>query len=55
MVLLFEERNEAWALYQIEIGLNVQVLHWKTELVDILAREEGCARQVQEHTLFLTA
>ena len=55
MVLVLEDRNEAWVLNKVEIGLNVQVLHWKTELVDILAREEGCARQVQEHTLFLTA
>ena len=55
MVLVLVDRNEAWVLDQVEIGLNVQVLHWKKELVDILAREEGCTRQVQEHALFLTA
>ena len=54
-MLVLEDRNEAWVLNKVEIGLNVQVLHWKTELVDILAREEGCTRQVQEHALLLTA
>jgi hypothetical protein len=54
VVLIFKNRYEAWVLNQVEIGLNVQVLHWKTELVDILAREEGCARQVEEQTLFFT-
>ena len=44
MALLLEERNETWTLYQVEIGLNVQVLHWETELVDILAIKEGCSR-----------
>jgi hypothetical protein len=39
MTVLFEERNETWSLYQVEIGLYVQVMHCKTELVDILARE----------------
>jgi hypothetical protein len=51
--VLLEERNETWALYQVEVGLNVQVMHCKTELVDILARKEGCARQVEEDSLFI--
>jgi hypothetical protein len=47
VVLFLEERNETWVLNQAEIGLNVQVLNRKTELIDILAIEEGCARQVE--------
>jgi hypothetical protein len=54
VVLLIEERNEAWGFYKVEIGLNTQVLQLKTELVDILAREEGCTRQIEEESLFIT-
>jgi hypothetical protein len=31
----------------------MQVLHWETELVNILAIEEGWTRQVKEDTLFI--
>jgi hypothetical protein len=51
--VLLEERNETWALDQVEVGLNVQVMDCKTELVDILAREERCARQLEEDSLFI--
>jgi hypothetical protein len=55
VVLILEERDKAWRLYQAEIGLNMQVLHWITRLVDFLAIEERCTRQVEEDTLFLTS
>lgn len=53
VVLLLEERNEARVLNQVGIGLNVQVLHGETELVDILTCEEGSTRQVEKDALFL--
>jgi hypothetical protein len=53
VILILKQRNEAWVLCKVEIGLDVQFLHWETQLVDIFPGEEGRTGQVEEYTLFL--
>jgi hypothetical protein len=55
VVLFLGERNETWVLNQVEIGLNVQVLNMHLEQINIFASEQGCTRQVEQHTFFLIA